>query len=258
MLVQQLTKSGLVKGASPGDAAKAGDLAGSASQSGAVGAANAAGKKRRAADQHICGCKCGCYVYYLRRAPPTARGSGASSTLLGTTNESALDATSSFISKMLAGNAQANGSKQWQAGFARGVRAEALALRRGKRARRSVSIRSTCSPQGGARKRAGASPCPATTDGKTELQLLRHQGGRQLAGRQRVSEDTRVRRRRTDFRDRRNFRSYDSAADSFRDYVDVLRNKPALRGSVEHWQRCQGFRQTGFSVAVMRPTHAMQ
>jgi flagellar protein FlgJ len=187
MLVRQLTQSGLVK---PG-AASAADAAGSGAKNG-------------------------------------------SSTLLGMTDESAIDAATTFIRKMVGGNANADATKaadttgtleptRWRAGSPEEF----------------VQKLWPCAQQAG--KELGVDPrhllaqaaletgwgksLPCDTDGTTSFNFFGIKATGDWQG-DSVTVKTLEFEGGTPVPRQARFRSYDSAAESFRDYVDVLRNNP--------------------------------
>ncbi len=205
MLVRQLTQSGLVKGdTAKGDTPSAADVAGKKGAL-AIGASGSAETK-------------GAY--------PIKANSGAqrdSSTLLGMTDASSIDATANFIKKMIAGNAEAEAPTHWQAGSPEEF----------------VQKLWPCAQQAG--KELGVDPrnllaqaaletswgksLPCDTDGATSFNFFGIKATGDWQG-DSVSVKTLEFEGGTPVPRQAKFRSYDSAAASFRDYVEVLRNNP--------------------------------
>ncbi|MEJ0039116.1 MAG: flagellar assembly peptidoglycan hydrolase FlgJ [Gammaproteobacteria bacterium] len=259
MLVQQLTRSGLVKG---GDAAK-GD---------ASGAADAAGKK----DASFIGASTGADMKRdflinaargAQRAFPTTpsapvQGNGessekpVSSTLLGTTSESALDATTHFIDKMLAGNAEANASKQWQAGSPEEFVQQLWPC--AQEAGKALGVDPKHLLAQAALETGWGKSLPCDTDGTTSFNFFGIKAGDSWQG-DSVSVKTLEFEGGVPVPRQAKFRSYDSAADSFRDYVDVLRNNPryadALNTGSDAKAFAHGLQRGGYATD---PRYAMK
>lgn len=266
MLVQQLTRSGLVKGGdkgaataggAAGDALAGGAAAGSALQSGAPGAADAAGKKGGLpiGASAGAGMKRDFPLDAARGAqrgfpatPSTSQSSasqasmslssasrsvspgsadadenGVSSTLLGETNESALDATSNFISKMLAGNAQADASKHWQAGSPEEFVQQLWPC--AEEAGKALGVDPKHLLAQAALETGWGKSLPCDTDGTPSNNFFGIKAGASWQG-DSVSVKTLEFDGGVPTPTQAKFRSYDSPADSFRDYVEVLRNNP--------------------------------
>ena len=229
MLVQQLTRAGLVKGATAGDAATAGEAAkvdapaGSALQSGTTSAADVAGKK----GAFSIGASTNAEMKrdFLLNA---ARGlqttpSAVSSTLLGATTESALDATTNFISKMLAGNAAADAPKQWQAGSPEEFVQQLWPC--AEEAGKALGVDPKHLLAQAALETGWGKSLPCDVDGTTSFNFFGIKAGSSWQG-DSVSVKTLEFEGGVPVPKQAKFRSYDSAADSFRDYVEVLRNNP--------------------------------
>jgi len=192
MLVRQLSQAGLVKP----DAANA-----------ASAATDAAGKTAAAPE----------------KSPAASAARGNSSTLLGMTGESALAATETFITKMVAGNAEANDPTHWQAGSPEEF----------------VQKLWPCAEQAG--KELGVDPrhllaqaaletgwgrsLPCDTDGSTSFNFFGIKATGDWQG-ESVSVKTLEFEGGTPVPRQAKFRAYPSAAEGFRDYVEVLRNNP--------------------------------
>ena len=198
MLVQQLSRSGLVKGA--GDAAKGGAVASSASQSGTLGAADAAGEK------------------------------------------AAADATTSN-GPWRAGSPEDFVQQLWpcaqEAGKALGVDPKHLLAQ-------------------AALETGWGKSLPCDTDGTTSFNFFGIKAGNSWQG-DSVSVKTLEFEGGVPVPRQAKFRSYDSAADSFRDYVEVLRNNPRYAAALNTGSDAKAFanalQQGGYATD---PRYAMK
>ena len=264
MLVQQLTRSGLVKGgdrATAAGGAAGGALAGSASQSGTVGAADAAGKKgalpigaSTGADRQrdfLLNAARGAQRAFpatpstsLSTSPSTsptagtAEESGVSSTLLGTTSESAIDTTSNFIAKMLAGNAEADQSKQWQAGSPEEFVQKLWPC--AEEAGKALGVDPKHLLAQAALETGWGKSLPCDADGNPSFNFFGIKAGTNWQG-DSVSVKTLEFEGGVPTPTQAKFRSYDSPADSFRDYVEVLRNNPRYASALNTGNDAKAF-----------------
>jgi flagellar rod assembly protein/muramidase FlgJ len=205
MLVQQLTRAGLVKG----DAA--------------AGAADVAGKK----DAVSIGASTGADV---KRVPllDAARGEqrtpfAVSSTLLGTTDESALEASTRFINKMLAGNATANASRPWQAASPEDFIQQLWPC--AQEAGKALGVDPKHLLAQAALETGWGKSLPCDVDGTPSFNFFGIKAGDSWQG-DSVSAKTLEFKGGVPLPQKAKFRAYDSPAESFRDYVEVLRNNP--------------------------------
>jgi len=214
MLVQQLTRAGLVKGATTGDATTAGDATKVDAPASSAGTAGSALRKASLA------------------TPSTGVPSGdlagethtrVSSTLLGTTTESALDATTTFITKMLAGNAEADAPKQWQAGSPEEFVQQLWPC--AEEAGKALGVDPKHLLAQAALETGWGKSLPCDVDGTTSFNFFGIKAGSSWQG-DSVSVKTLEFEGGVPIPKQAKFRSYDSAADSFRDYVEVVRNNP--------------------------------
>jgi flagellar protein FlgJ len=284
MLVQQLTRSGLVKSgdkAVAAGAATAGDATASASrasQSGTSGAAGIAGKngglpigasmsaemKRsflldaaRGAQRTPSGASAS--ASNPTSGPAAATGVGGnsvSSTLLGETNESAIDATSSFISRMLAGNAKADAAKQWQAGSPEEFVQKLWPC--AEEAGKALGVDPKHLLAQAALETGWGKSLPCDTDGTSSNNFFGIKAGSSWQG-DSVSVKTLEFEGGVPVPRQAKFRSYDSPADSFRDYVEVLRNNPryaaALNTGSDTRAFAHGLQRGGYATD---PRYAMK
>jgi len=149
--------------------------------------------------------------------------SAVSSTLLGTTTESPLDATTSFINKMLAGNAEANAPKQWQAGSPEEFVQQLWPC--AQEAGKALGVDPKHLLAQAALETGWGKSLPCDTDGTTSFNFFGIKAGTSWQG-DSVSVKTLEFEGGVPVPKQAKFRSYDSAADGFRDYVEVLRNNP--------------------------------
>jgi flagellar protein FlgJ len=233
MLVQQLTRSGLVKSgdkAVAAGAATAGDSTASASDASKSDASGAAGIASKNGGLPIgastsAEMKRSLLLNAARGAQQTtgAGENGVSSTLLGETNESAIDATSSFISRMLAGNAKADASKQWQAGSPEEFVQKLWPC--AEEAGKALGVDPKHLLAQAALETGWGKSLPCDTDGTPSNNFFGIKAGSSWQG-DSVSVKTLEFEGGVPVPRQAKFRSYDSPADSFRDYVEVLRNNP--------------------------------
>ena len=268
MLVQQLTRSGLVKGgdgATAAGGAAGGAAAGSALQSGTLGAADAAGKKgglpigastgaetkrdfllnaARGAQRAFPATPSTSPSTSTSTSPSTSatagteEDSGVSSTLLGTTNESAIDTTSNFIAKMLAGNAEADQSKQWQAGSPEEFVQKLWPC--AEEAGKALGVDPKHLLAQAALETGWGKSLPCDADGNPSFNFFGIKAGTNWQG-DSVSVKTLEFEGGVPTPTQAKFRSYDSPADSFRDYVEVLRNNPRYASALNTGSDAKAF-----------------
>ena len=279
MLVQQLTRSGLVKGAAAGGAgaargaAAAGgatgtaadgtartSLAGSASQSGTTSAADAVGKKNALSlgASTAAGMKRDFLTSAARGeqkaslATPSTRdvsahaaGSGnsaeqnrVSSTLLGTTDQSALETTTNFINRMLAGNAEANAPRNWQAGSPEEFVQQLWPC--AEEAGKALGVDPKHLLAQAALETGWGKSLPCDTDGSTSFNFFGIKAGNSWQG-DSVSVKTLEFEGGVPTPKQAKFRAYDSPADGFRDYVEVLRNNPRFASALNTGSDAKAF-----------------
>ncbi len=255
MLVQQLTRSGLVKGGASTSAATAGtaDTAGaSGAQGAAPSTADIAGKKgafalgaSRSAETM------GAYPIKATggaQSSSSADANPVSSTLLGTTDASAIDATANFIKKMLAGNADAADSKDWQSGspedFVRALMpcAEEAGKQLGVDPRHLIAQ--------AALETGWGKSLPCDTDGSTSNNFFGIKASGDWQG-DSVAVKTLEFKGGVPVPQQAKFRSYDSPVESFRDYVEVLRNNPRYAAALN-----TGSDTKAFASALQRGGYA--
>jgi peptidoglycan hydrolase FlgJ len=171
-----------------------------------------------------------------------------SSTLIGDTDLSALHASANFISKMLAGNAEALEPTQWQAGSPEEF----------------VNKLWPCAEEAG--KELGVDPrhllaqaaletgwgksLPCDTDGATSFNFFGIKAGASWEG-DSVSVKTLEFEGGVPIPRQAKFRSYGSAAESFRDYVEVLRNNPRYAAALN-----TGSDSKAFATALQKGGYA--
>ena len=155
--------------------------------------------------------------------PSNSSENGVSSTLLGTTSESALDATTNFINKMLAGNAEADAPKQWQAGSPEEFVQQLWPC--AEEAGKALGVDPKHLLAQAALETGWGKSLPCDVDGTTSFNFFGIKAGSSWQG-DSVSVKTLEFEGGVPVPKQAKFRSYDSAADSFRDYVEVLRNNP--------------------------------
>lgn len=252
MLVQQLSRSGLVKGAAAGDAAAP---AGSAAQAGTPGAADVAGKKNALSlgastaagmkRDFLTGATRGEQRASSATLSPATGADAASgkrnavsSTLLGTTDQSALDATSNFITKMLAGNAEANTPKNWQAGSPEEFVQQLWPC--AEEAGKALGIDPKHLLAQAALETGWGKSLPCDPDGTTSYNFFGIKAGTSWQG-DSVSVKTLEFEGGVPTPRQAKFRSYDSPQEGFRDYVEVLRNNPRFASALNTGSDAKAF-----------------
>lgn len=242
MLVQQLTRSGLVKG----DAASAANGATATSETGsaASGTTGVAGKR----DTFSIGTD-------VKRVPlfDAARGErrtspAVSSTLLGTTSDSALEATTSFINRMLAGNATANTPRQWQADSPEEFVQQLWPC--AQEAGKALGIDPKHLLAQAALETGWGKSLPCDADGTPSYNFFGIKAGNGWQG-DSVSAKTLEFEGGVPVPQKAKFRAYDSPTESFRDYVDVLRNNPRYADALN-----TGSNAKAFATALQRGGYA--
>jgi flagellar protein FlgJ len=251
MLVQQLSKSGLVKGADPakggavgaavGGAPAGGAPAGSASQSGTVGAADALGKKGglpigastgagMKRDFLLNAARGGQRA--LTAAPSTAAFGTASGAASGTASDTAIDAasTNSSAASTTPSTSSTNASTPfWQASSPEEFVQKLWPC--AQEAGKALGIDPRHLLAQAALETGWGKSLPCDTDGTTSFNFFGIKAGQSWQG-DSVSVKTLEFEGGVPVPKQAKFRSYDSAADSFRDYVEVLRNNPRFAGAL--------------------------
>jgi peptidoglycan hydrolase FlgJ len=279
MLVQQLTRAGLVKGegataaseataagvTAPGaastaataagvtaarDAAKVSVPAGSAAQSGTTSAADVAGKKSAFSigASTVAGMKRDFLFDAARgvKMAPSAAPSPAengeenriSSTLLGTTDQSALETTTDFINKMLAGNAEADAPKHWRPGSPEDFVQQLWPC--AEEAGKALGVDPKHLLAQAALETGWGKSLPCDVDGTTSFNFFGIKAGNSWQG-DSVSVKTLEFEGGVPVPRQAKFRAYDSAADSFRDYVEVLRSNPRFAAALNTGSDAKAF-----------------
>jgi flagellar protein FlgJ len=261
MLVQQLSRSGLVKGVAAGDAAAgaaasgasgsatagstpAGSApagrapAGSAAQAGTVSAADVAGKKNALSlgASTAAGMKRDFLTSAARGEQTTP--SAVSSTLLGTTDQSALETTTNFINKMLAGNAEADAPRNWQAGSPEEFVQQLWPC--AEEAGKALGVDPKHLLAQAALETGWGKSLPCDTDGSTSFNFFGIKAGNSWQG-DSVSVKTLEFEGGVPTPKQAKFRAYDSPADGFRDYVEVLRNNPRFASALNTGSDAKAF-----------------
>jgi len=157
----------------------------------------------------------------------TASNASPSSTLLGTTHQPAFAASAQFISKMAAANGSADTNTdpdtQWHAGSPEEFVEKLWPC--AERAGRELGIDPRHLLAQAALETGWGKSLPCATDGSTSFNFFGIKAGDSWQG-DSVSVKTLEFEGGVPVPRQAKFRSYDSAADGFRDYVDVLRNNP--------------------------------
>lgn len=247
MLVQQLTRAGLVKG----DAATAGDAASVAAGSAGkkdglpIGASAGAGTKRDFLLDATRGAQKAPSAGATPAGWPFSNGTSekqnrVSSTLLGTTNESAIDATSKFIDKMLAGNAAADATKpqQFQAGSPEEFVQQLWPC--AEEAGKALGVDPKHLLAQAALETGWGKSLPCDTDGSPSFNFFGIKAGSSWQG-DSVSVKTLEFEGGVPVPQKAKFRAYDSPAEGFRDYVEVLRNNPRYADALNTGSNAKAF-----------------
>jgi flagellar protein FlgJ len=200
MLVQQLTRSGVVKG----DVAN-GAASGSAEMKRAFPIQGNSGANSDDSSTH------------------STNSSPVSSTLLGTTSLSALNATADFIKKMVAADAEAPQPQSWQAGSPEAFVRELWPCAQEAGRQLGVDPRNLLAQA--ALETGWGKSLPCDTNGTASFNFFGVKATGDWQGGS-VSVKTLEFEGGVPVPRQAKFRSYDSAADGFRDYVELLRNNP--------------------------------
>jgi peptidoglycan hydrolase FlgJ len=219
MLVQQLTRAGLVKGdsATAGEAAKVGDAAKISAPATSASGISQPGTARAA-----------------EAAPSLV----VSSTLLGTTTQSALEATTNFIDRMLAGNAEANAPKVWRSGSPEEFVQQLWPC--AEEAGKALGVDPKHLLAQAALETGWGKSLPCDVDGTPSFNFFGIKAGNSWQG-DSVSVKTLEFEGGVPVPQRAKFRAYDSPVDSFRDYVEVLRNNPRFAGALNTGSDARAF-----------------
>ena len=161
-----------------------------------------------------------------------------SSTLLGTTDQSALETTTDFINKMLAGNAEADAPKQWRPGSPEDFVQQLWPC--AEEAGKALGVDPKHLLAQAALETGWGKSLPCDVDGTTSFNFFGIKAGNSWQG-DSVSVKTLEFEGGVPVPRQARFRAYDSAADSFRDYVEVLRNNPRFAGALNTGSDAKAF-----------------
>lgn len=178
------------------------------------------------------------FPFGAARAEQSAPSSVISSTLLGTTDQSALETTTDFINKMLAGNAEANTPKVWRPGSPEDFVQQLWPC--AEEAGRALGVDPKHLLAQAALETGWGKSLPCDVDGTTSFNFFGIKAGNRWQG-DSVSVKTLEFEGGVPVPRQARFRAYDSAADSFRDYVEVLRNNPRFAGALNTGSDAKAF-----------------
>jgi flagellar protein FlgJ len=236
MLVRQLSQAGLV----PKEAADAAN--------GAAAAGDAAGKKGSIPIGAPAGAG-------MKDSIPIAAASGAkskaletalthsstptpSSTLLGISNADALEISEAFVEKMLAGNAEAAQPREWRAQSREDFVKQLWPC--AEEAGRELGIDPRHLLAQAALETGWGKSLPCDTNGATSFNFFGIKAGTSWEG-DSVSVKTLEFEGGLPVPRHAKFRSYESAEDSFRDYVEVLRSNPRYAAALNTGSDAKAF-----------------
>ena len=231
MLVQQLSRSGLVKGAAPGDVAK-----GAASAGTAAGGATAGGAAVRGAQRALSAAPstaAGTMRFATTRTGATATASNAD-----TASIAAASTDSSSASTTPSTSSTTSSTPFWQAASPEEFVQKLWPC--AEEAGKALGIDPKHLLAQAALETGWGKSLPCDTDGTSSFNFFGIKAGQSWQG-DSVSVKTLEFEGGVPVPKQAKFRSYDSAADSFRDYVEVLRNNPRFAGALNTGNDAKAF-----------------